>query len=41
VNPKVTPSILAVDESQIAYVCGHNVVLYNIETKAYRFIQGK
>ena len=41
VNPKVNPSVLAIEENQIAYVCGHNVVIYNTETKSYRFIQGK
>ena len=41
VNPKVKPSVLAIDDSQIVYVCGHNTVLYNTENKAYRFIQGE
>ena len=40
-NPKVKPSLLAVDDSQIVYVCGHNTVIYNTETPSYRFIQGK
>lgn len=38
VNPKVNPSLLAVDDSQIVYVCGHNTVIYNTETPGYRFI---
>ena len=37
----VNPSLLAVDDSQIVYVCGHNTVIYNTETPGYRFIQGK
>ena len=41
VNPKVSPSVLAIDDNQIVYVCGHNTVLYNTESKTYRFIQGK
>ena len=40
VNPKVNPSLLAIDENQVAYVSGHNVILYNTEAKSYRFIQG-
>ena len=38
VNPKVNPSLLAIDENQVAYVSGHNVILYNTEAKSYRFI---
>ena len=33
--------MLAIDDNQIVYVCGHNTVLYNTESKTYRFIQGK
>jgi hypothetical protein len=40
VNPKIKPAVLAIDDSQIVYVCGHNTVLYNTESKVYRFIQG-
>ena len=41
VNPKVNPSVLAINDQEVAYVCGHNVVLYNTENKSFRFIQGK
>ena len=41
VNPQVNPSVLAIDDIQVAYVCGHNVVIYNTENKQYRFIQGE
>ena len=41
VNPQVNPSVLSIDDNQIVYVCGHNVVIYNTESKTYRFIQGK
>ena len=40
-NPQVNPSVLAIDDVQVAYVCGHNVVIYNTENKHYRFIQGE
>ena len=33
VNPKVKPSVLAIDDSTVAYVCGHNTILYDTETK--------
>ena len=41
VNPKAKPAILAINDSEVAYVCGHNTVIYNTENKTYRFIQGK
>jgi len=40
-KPDVNPGVLAINDSVIAYVCGHNVVLYDIETKIQRYILGK
>lgn len=40
-KPDVNPGVLAISDSVIAYVCGHNVVLYDIETKTQRYVLGK
>ena len=37
----MNPGVLAIDDSSIVYVSGHNVVIFNIESKQYRYIQGK
>lgn len=34
-------SIVAIDDTTVAYVAGHNIVIYNFETKTTSFIQGK
>ena len=39
INPN--PSVLAIDDQQVVYVAGHNIVIYNIEKKTSQFIQGK
>jgi cilia- and flagella-associated protein 57 len=39
-KPDVNPGVLAISDSVIAYVCGHNVVLYDMETKTQRYILG-
>jgi len=40
-KPDVNPGVLAISDSVIAYVCGHNVVLYDIETKTQKYVLGK
>ena len=41
IEPNVNPGVLAIDDSSIVYVSGHNVVIFNVESKQYRYIQGK
>ena len=33
--------MLALDDNTIIYVSGHNIVILNVESKNYRYIQGK
>ena len=40
-NINSNPSVLAIDDQSIAYVSGHNIIIYNIEKKTSQFIQGK
>ena len=34
-------SIVGIDDNTVAYVSGHNIIIYNLDTKTSSFIQGK
>jgi len=37
----VNPSILSIDDKTIAYVCGHNVIIYDTVDRSQKYIYGK
>ena len=37
----MNPGVLGIDDNTIAYVSGHNIVILNVESKQYKYIQGK